>query len=877
MAVRKAVESNGPADWPVTPRMVGREQELRLLRAALRTAPGLVLVVGEAGVGKTRLVSEVAAEHPARWLIGRCRPLQDPRPLAPVIEALMGLHDSEAVLRTGSRHSVFTSVVELLAGAGPAVLLIEDLHWADPGTLQLLRFVASRLPPDVQVVCTYRYEDAQHAGEITALAGCVPAGTRTAEVRVEPLGRDAVRALAQELLGLDLLPAALTDDLAERAGGLPFVVEEFLRDLPRGALDEQALLRAITETRAPVALRASMTIRLQQVPDICRQVVFAAAVLDSPSSEALLGAVAEVSGCQLTTAMDTALARGLLGEPKPGLFDLRHALAQRAVYETIPPDAVRRLHRQAASVLAGIEPAPHHQVAEHSRLGGSLGEWMIHAELAADRSADAASAVEQLISMLEVEALPWVDRARLAAKLGRAAGSALRWQDAIVVMKSVLAESGVASPVRGRLRLALGMLLHDQAGEVLAGRRELVAALDELDDDPDSAAWALSALAVPTFGSSDIGEHREWRDRAMSLIGADPELQLAVRGNQARFRLAVGEVDEADGVEVAGGLAWLGHDRRSAALLDRAVETEDAYLKVGIAAVRLRLAFAAGNWVGLPERVARVRFDAAAAPLVRAEVELIDARLRLAQGDVAGGNELLESVLGATELGPLPLRAAAVAAKGELGALEDCVAAIRRKQGWAWAGEFVVVACSSLQSAGRREDAHRLAVEFAAAVADLDAPAAAAAAKQVRAIVEESVELFEVAAEQWRAIGRGYAECLALEGRGLLLLADGHSDDLVSTTLAFDAMGARGDARRCRDALREAGVAVASRRGRRGYGNALSPRELEVARLASQGLSNSRIAAALTLSVSTVEDHLSHAMRKLEVRSRHDLGPLISP
>lgn len=62
-----------------------------------------------------------------------------------------------------------------------------------------------------------------------------------------------------------------------------------------------------------------------------------------------------------------------------------------------------------------------------------------------------------------------------------------------------------------------------------------------------------------------------------------------------------------------------------------------------------------------------------------------------------------------------------------------------------------------------------------------------------------------------------------------------------------------------------------------GYGNALSPRELEVARLASQGLSNSRIAAALTLSVSTVEDHLSHAMRKLEVRSRHDLGPLISP
>ncbi len=874
MAVRKAVENDGKN----TPRMVGRDHELKLLRSALRVAPGVVLVVGEAGVGKTRLVSEVAAEHPARWLIGRCRPLHDPPPLAPVLEALAELHPAEPVLRTGSRHSVFTSVVELLASTGPTVLVIEDLHWADPGTLQLLRFIASRLPRELHLVGTYRQEDSANTGEITSLAGGVPAGTRTTEVRVEPLGRGAVQAMAAELLGVQLLPAALSDDLWERTGGLPFVVEEFLRDLPRTDLDESAVLRVLAETRAPVALRASMTIRLQQVPEICRQVVQAAAVLDSPVSEALLGAVAEIAGCQLTTAIDTALARGLLGEPKPGLYDLRHALAQRALYETIPPDVVRRLHRRAAAVLAEVEPPRHRQVAEHSRLSGSISDWMVHAELAADQSAasgDSAGAAEQLMAMLQVEALPWVDRARLAAKLGDAAAVGLQWQDAIVLMKSVLAESSVVSPIRGRLRLALGLLLQEQAGEVLAGRHELIAAVNELEDDPDSAAWALSTLAVPILGEEALSEHQEWNQRSVELIGDDPDLQLAVRVNQARFRLAVGEVDEADGVEVASALAWLGHDRRSSALLDRAAENENALSRVAGTAVRLRLAFASGNWVGLSEQVARAKFDASALPLVKAELEFLDARLRLAQGDVAGGKELLESVMALTEWGPLTIRAAAVAAAGGLELMEDCLAVVRRKQGWAWSGGLVIAACSALQLSGRREDAHRLAIEYAAAVEDLEAPAAAAAAIQVRAIVEESPELFGIAADHWRTLGRRYEECLALEQQGILLLAAEQPDSLVSTTHAFEAMGARGDARRCRDALREAGISVAMKRGRRGYGKALSPRELEVARLAAQGLSNSRIAATLTLSVSTVEDHLSHAMRKLEVRSRHDLGPLI--
>ncbi|MEV6415303.1 AAA family ATPase [Kribbella sp. NPDC051718] len=845
-------------------KLVGREHELRALRTAVRAAPGLVLVVGEAGVGKSRLVAEVQGSHPARWLMGQCRPVEEQIPLAPVIEAM-----GEPVLRSGTRHAVFSSVVERLSGAGPTVLVVEDLQWADPGTLQLLRFLAGRLPREFVLIGTYRPEDAQQAGEITALAGCVPVGARASEVRVGPLSADAVQGLAAELLGVKSLPSALIDELVKRTGSLPFVVEELLRDETLGKGD--ALIQALADKPAPVALRASLTIRLQQIPGFCRSVIRAAAVLDAPVSEAILGSVAEVAGHQLTTAMDTGLARGLLGEPKPGLYDLRHALARRAIYETIPPDEVRRLHRRAASALASVEPPDHAGIASHSRLGGSLGDWMIHSELAAEHAAnrgDHAVAVAQLTEMLRSEALTWADRARLAVKLGQSASPTGQLDDAVAVMRGVLGSSTVASASRGRLRLALGLLLQEQTGSVCVGRRELAAAVSELGSDLGSAAWALSALAVPTVGSEAVGEQRAWLERALLLVGeySEGEAQLAVRRNQARFRLSVGELDEADGVEVAGALAWLGHDRRSTALLDRAAETENPFTRTAIAAIRARLDFTAGNWTGLADRLARARAETAL-PFIRAELDLVDGRLHLAQGDVAGGKQLLESVSAATAHGPWPLRAAATAAlhRHTDVPLDECIALVIRKDGWPWASDLLTCAPT-----------HELALKFAATVADRDAPAANAAATFVQAVSEQSASLFTTAADQYRAIGRHYDETVALEARGQLLLANGDPNDLISVANTYEAMGARGDARRCRDALREAGVAVSPKRGRRGYGNALSPRELEVARLAAEGLSNSRIASTLTLSVSTVEDHLSHAMRKLEVRSRHDLAPLVT-
>ena len=825
MAVVRIAEEFGSTG---SARLVGRDHELRLLHDALRMPSGLVLVVGEAGVGKTRLISEVAARHPARWLTAQCRPYEDS---APVVEEILG------------------------SAAGSAVVLIEDIHWASPEALQLLRSFAGR----ITLVVTYRPEDARHQDDITSLAG---SGARTTEVRVDPLDRGAVRELSAQLLGLDLLPTALTDELARHTGGLPFALEEFLRQVPAGADIEDQVRRALAETPAPVALRASMAVRLQEVPEACRRVVCAAAVLATAAPETLLGAVSGVTRSALTDAVDRALARGLLHEARPGLYDLKHTLARRAARATIPPDEVRRLHRQAATALAEVEPPPNARIAGHFRRGGVIDGWLTHAELAADQSA-AGVAAEEYAAMLQVDALSWADRARLAGKLGRVALAGPHWREAITTLQAVLAESPTRSTARGRLRLALGLLLHDRAGDIRAGRRELTASIDELTDDPGSAALAMSALAVPVFGTEPIFEHRAWMQRALSLVGDAPD--AAVRINQARFRLALGEIDVVEGVEVAGALAWLGHVHRASALLERSQDSAAA------AATRLRLAFHSGDWAVIAEQLTRARTAAAGLPLVQAEVDLVDARLRLAQGDVAAGKELLASLVTRTELGPLPVHAAASAALAH--DLDRCLALVRRKSGWASAGDLIVVTCTTLLHEGRAEDARRLATEFAAIVSGLDAPAATAAALHAEAVVQQSVSLFSQAAARYRAIGRQYDECVVLEQQGLLLLAQGNHEPLKSTARAYEAMGAHGDARRCQDALRAAGVAIPRSRGRRGYGNALSPRELEVARLAAEGLTNAQIAATLGLTVSTVEDHVSRGLRKLGLTSRHDLGP----
>jgi DNA-binding CsgD family transcriptional regulator len=218
-------------------------------------------------------------------------------------------------------------------------------------------------------------------------------------------------------------------------------------------------------------------------------------------------------------------------------------------------------------------------------------------------------------------------------------------------------------------------------------------------------------------------------------------------------------------------------------------------------------------------------------------------------------------------------------ASGALSELAASVEIVRRQCVWVWAAEAIPIVCAALVQLGRRADAGALHAEFRAGVARLDAPLAEAAVPLSAGYLAEAVgdgdragELFDLAAKRFTAMRRPYAALRAREAQGRSLLSAGYKQPMVSVAAQFTALGAHWDASRCAETLQRHGISIPHRRGRRGYGTALSPRERAVADLAGQGKTNREIAEALFISVRTVEAHVANAMRKRSATTRHQLG-----
>ncbi|MGW2546131.1 AAA family ATPase, partial [Kitasatospora sp. NPDC001574] len=254
----------------------GREGELRELLGVVSGArPAVVLVEGEAGIGKSRLVEEASAVLRAqglRVLVGGCHPLREPLAYGPVIDALglvgpwlpaveeLGvsvgalaplLPDLAGVLPEpppalppevsasgAGRFRVVSGVRTLLEAVAPAVLVVEDVHWADDATRELLLLLARDMPTDAALVLTYRAEDLPGGRPVLGVPFRRPAATGGAEIVLGPLGEAELRAMARDALGGEHAPE-LVRALLERSGGLPLVIEEDLFALARspGAAD----------------------------------------------------------------------------------------------------------------------------------------------------------------------------------------------------------------------------------------------------------------------------------------------------------------------------------------------------------------------------------------------------------------------------------------------------------------------------------------------------------------------------------------------------------------------------------------------------------------------------------------------------------------
>ncbi|WP_345558021.1 helix-turn-helix transcriptional regulator [Nonomuraea rosea] len=326
---------------------MGRERELCQLTGALARPPVVILIEGEAGVGKTRLLHELTGRS---MLFGSCHPMRFP--YGPVVEALReacppkDLNPITGALRPllpecahllppappalqnaqVERHRLFRAVLSLLDALGPITLVVEDVHWVDQDTRELLGFLVRCLPPTVNLVLTYRGEDLRHP--VAELLAHLPPRIDHAELALAPLDVEQTALLAKHLL-----PGAV--DLWPLTCGVPSAIEELARMLADGR-----------PPGTPPALRDTVQLKLDALPPVARRMVQAAAMLDEPAAPKALASVAGIPPEQGERGLAEALRRGLLRECTPGAYGLRQPLARQAVRESITPMVRRRLSRR---------------------------------------------------------------------------------------------------------------------------------------------------------------------------------------------------------------------------------------------------------------------------------------------------------------------------------------------------------------------------------------------------------------------------------------------------------------------------------------------------------------------------------------------------
>ena len=828
----------------------------------------VVLVRGEAGIGKTALVEAWTRRHAAgvRLLRGVCDGSAVPRPLGPFLDAFPQL---ARVPAGPDRAALLACVIEGLApgtdatagGAGrPAVLVVEDVHWADEATLELLRSLAVRIDAvPALVIVTYRSDEVDPGHPLGLLVGDLAGRAAVRRYDVPPLTAGAVAELAAGAR-VELDPA----DLHRLTGGNAFHVTEVL---------------AAGADAVPGPVRDAVRARVARLGPAARAALDVVAVAGLRAEPELLEAVLG----DAASAVDEAVRRGVLLARDEGL-QFRHDLARRAVEDDVPPMRRIALHRAVLRWLltgagAGArDPARTAYHAEQARDVAAAHE----AATRAARASAAAGAHREAVLQYErtLRTAPEGDPGRvdLLEALSYELYLTGRIDDAIAIRAQVLQLHQAAGD---RMRIAAShrwmSRLHwfgaHGPASVEHGRR--AAELLRPQDRSAEAAMVLSNLAQLAMLRDDAEGARRWGHQAVELARAAGADDVAVH---ALINLASvgGAPDEAGprvpaladvlDLALAGGMHE--HAARaycnlvSTALSERDLTLAEHWSRPGLAFCRDRDLDSWGVYLGGLLALLRLhqgRFEqarqAADGVLRRRDVPAVNrvnALLALGTVQARTGDPEAAATLGAAlaiaegsgepqRLGP------AVSALAELAWLRgdpwperlDAVHALAR-DGWPWyRGEL---ACW-LARAGRAPSA-----------ADLPLPHALQLAGR-----------WPEAAAAWEAAGSPYEQALAL----------GESEDAADVTRALRILtdlGATAAASRLAPRAAALGGRVARPRlaPTRAHPAGLTARQAEVLRLLALGASNLDVAARLGISARTAEHHVSAVLAKLAVTTRRE-------
>jgi DNA-binding CsgD family transcriptional regulator len=594
---------------------VGRERELaqlgRALDAARAGSGATVLVAGEAGIGKTRLASELAARARGEGfevLLGRSIDLVGTElPYQPFVEALRPLGQLRRVdgQGAGSQLWVFEETLALLgerAAAAPVLLVLEDLHWADASTLDLVVFLAHNLG-DRRVVLlgTYRADEPASAERVRWLAERVRRSGSALVLELGPLSRGEVAALLAARA--DAPPAAaLTEAIVGRCEGNPFFAEELLA----AAGDHAGAL--------PRGLRELLLQRVARLDPAARGLLRVAAAAGRDVGYPLLRAAAALSEADVRGSLRQAVEHGVLAaEQATGSFRFRHALLAEAVYATILPGEREELHARLAEELARSGAAAAAELAPHWAAAGRATEALA-ASVEAARQAEAVFGLAEALAHLERALRLWdavpdaaelvgLDLAGLCARAAEAAWNTGAAPRAVELAQQAIELVSDSDPLRAALlHEGLGRYLHDsgRGDAALAAVERAVELAPAQPPSPERAqvlailgnllmvAWrfdeAVAACEQALALARAVGAHQA-EVLALRALGAG--LAYLGRGNQglAQLWLALRLAEErADPtlahhayVTLTDVLTMLGRPRESARLAATGLEAMHRY------------------------------------------------------------------------------------------------------------------------------------------------------------------------------------------------------------------------------------------------------------------------------------------------------------